>query len=212
MRLDHVVYAAEHDGLEATAERLGKALRVELVDGGVHPRFGTRNKILPLAGGHYLEVVEVLDHPAADKMPFGQAVRERSTAGGGWLGWVVAVADLAPLERRLERKAVEGHRTRPDGVTLQWHQIGVIGMRNDPQLPFFISWDTGDELHPSRPADGTVDMARLEIAGDPNRVTEWLGEPEHNPLDDVEVDWIAPHGTPGIVAVHFTTPSGVVRI
>lgn len=212
MRLDHVVYAAEHDGLEETAERLGKSLDVQLVDGGVHPRFGTRNKILPLSAGHYLEVVEVLDHPAADKMPFGQAVRARSEAGGGWLGWVVSVDNLAPVEHRLQRRAVEGHRTRPDGVTLRWHQIGVLGMKNDPQLPFFINWQSGPELHPSRTGNGHVDLARIEIAGDPHRVVEWLGQPEQHPLEDVDVDWIAPHGTPGIVAVHFATKSGTVRI
>ena len=66
--------------------------------GGVHPRFGTRNSILPLTEGTYLEVVEVLDHPASDKAPFGQAVRARSELGGGWLGWAVAVDDIAPHE------------------------------------------------------------------------------------------------------------------
>ncbi len=66
-------------------------------DGGVHPRFGTRNRILPLRDDTYLEVVEVLDHPASDKAPFGQAVRARSLLGGGWLGWVVAVDDIAPV-------------------------------------------------------------------------------------------------------------------
>ena len=48
MRVDHVSYAAEHDGLHATAERLAKLIGVTPVDGGVHPRFGTRNVILPL--------------------------------------------------------------------------------------------------------------------------------------------------------------------
>lgn len=42
MRVDHVSYAAEHDGLKATAERLAKLIGVEPVNGGVHPRFGTR--------------------------------------------------------------------------------------------------------------------------------------------------------------------------
>lgn len=65
----------------ATAERLGALLGREFVDGGVHPRFGTRNRILPLADDTYLEVVEVLDHPASDKAPFGQAVRARSALG-----------------------------------------------------------------------------------------------------------------------------------
>ena len=49
MRVDHVSYAAEHDGLHATAERLAKLIGVTPVDGGVHPRFGTRNVILPLS-------------------------------------------------------------------------------------------------------------------------------------------------------------------
>jgi hypothetical protein len=212
MRLDHVVYAAEPDGLDATAARLAQSLQSSFFDGGVHPGFGTRNKILPLQRGHYLEVVEVLDHPAVDKMPFGQAVRARSAEGGGWLGWVVAVDEIDPVEQRLGRAAYAGHRTRPDGVELFWKQIGVTGTMNDPQLPFFVCWSVPAELHPSRYGPTEVDLMRLEIAGDPHRLTEWLGEPESHPLEDVEVGWIAPHGTPGILAAHFTTPAGVVRI
>ena len=98
MRVDHVVYAAERDGLKATAQRLAERIGVTPVDGGVHPRFGTRNIILPLAHERYVEVVEVLDHPASDKAPFGQAVRARSEAGGGWLGWVVAIDDIDEVE------------------------------------------------------------------------------------------------------------------
>ena len=94
MRVDHVVYAAEAEGLLPTAKRLGEALGVEPGDSGVHPRFGTRNVILPLANNRFIEVVEVLDHPASDKAPFGQAVRARSEQGGGWMGWVVAMDDL----------------------------------------------------------------------------------------------------------------------
>ena len=85
MRLDHLSFAAGPDGLASTAQRIGGLLGTEFVDGGVHPRFGTRNRILPLAGNTYMEIVEVLDHPASDKAPFGQVVRARSEAGGGWL-------------------------------------------------------------------------------------------------------------------------------
>ncbi len=212
MRLDHVVYAAEPEGLDATAARLAGALSADFVDGGVHPGFGTRNKILPLANGHYLEVVEVLDHPAVDKMPFGQAVRARSAEGGGWLGWVVAVDDIGPVETRLGRAAYDGHRTRPDGVELYWKQIGVTGLMNDPQLPFFISWSIDPSLHPSAAGTSQVALSRLDIAGDPQRLTDWLGEPESHPLDDVDVEWMAPRGTPGLMSVHFATPHGSVRI
>ncbi|TIC89235.1 VOC family protein [Nocardioides sp. GY 10113] len=212
MRLDHLSYAAGPDGLAATAERLGAALGREFADGGIHPRFGTRNMIMPLAGDMYLEVVEALDHPASDKAPFGQAVKARSALGGGWLGWVVAVPDITVVEERLGRNAVEGHRHRPDGTELVWKQIGINGLIADPQLPFFIKWETPGDLHPSAGADEQFSLAGIEIAGDPLRVSEWLGESVDAPLEDVKVDWVAPHGTPGILAAQVQTPTGIVRI
>jgi hypothetical protein len=212
MRLDHLSFAAGPDGLASTAQRLGGLLGKDFVDGGVHPRFGTRNMILPLAGGTYLEIVEVLDHPASDKAPFGQAVRARSALGGGWLGWVVAVKDISVVESRLGREAVTGSRHRPDGEALRWKQIGVSGLMADPQLPFFIEWESPAEMHPSTGADDDFSLACLEIAGDPQRVSEWLGESVEAPLEDVKVEWVAPNGTPGILAVQFQTPRGLVRI
>lgn len=211
MRLDHISYAAGADGLASTAARLGELLGHEFADGGVHPRFGTRNMILPMADHTYLEIVGVLDHPASDKAPFGQAVRARSAAGGGWLGWVVAVDDLTAIEQRLGREAAPGNRHRPDGTELKWRQIGINGLISDPQLPFFIKWDSPDELHPSAGSDGQVSLAKVEIAGDPRRVDEWLGASLETP-DQLQVEWVAPHGTPGILAVQFNTPNGVVRI
>lgn len=211
MRLDHLSYAAEPAGLDATASRLAAQLGVDVVDGGLHPRFGTRNRVLPIADGHYLEVVDVLDHPVADKVPFGQAVRARTAAGGGWLGWVVAVDDLTPIERRLGRPAVAGNRKRPDGYELRWKQIGINGLINDPQLPFFVCWESDPAEHPSRPGNG-VELVCLEIAGVPHRVADWLGEPADRALADVEFEWTAPHGQPGILAAHFRTANGLLRI
>ena len=214
MRLDHLSFAAGPGGLAATVQRISDLLGEPFQDGGVHPRFGTRNRILPLRNGTYLEVVEVLDHPASDKAPFGQAVRARSLLGGGWLGWVVAVDDIHLLESRLGREAVNGNRHRPDGTELRWKQLGVKGLQSDPQLPFFIEWlgESGTSQHPSHGASGEVSMAAIEIAGDPQRVSDWLGQSVEQPLEDVKVDWVAPHGTPGILAAQFQTANGLVRI
>jgi hypothetical protein len=212
MRLDHVSYAAGPEGLAGTSARIGARLGESFRDGGLHPRFGTRNMILPLTAGTYVEVVSVLDHPASDKAPFGQAVRARSLLGGGWLGWVVAVDDISKVEERLGRESVPGNRHRPDGVELLWRQIGVRGLQADPQLPFFVQWQVPDDKHPSAGASGRIRLQTLEIAGDPGRVSDWLGSSVGVPLDDVEVKWVDPQGDPGVIAAQFSTPSGTVRI
>ena len=178
----------------------------------MHPRFGTRNFILPLLNGVYLEVVEPLDHPATDKAPFGRAVKARSEAGGGWLAWVVSVDDISTVEARIGRSAVLGQRRRPDGMVLSWKQIGVLDMLDDPALPFFIQWLGEPRDHPSMGAGHKVFLDRLEIAGDPQRVSEWLGLSVEGPLADVKVEWVGINGNPGLVAVQFATPHGPVRI
>ena len=56
--------------------------------------------------------------PAAEKAPFGRAVRQRGTDGGGWLGWVVSVTDLEPVEscRRNRLRFMLGQRRQIDRV------------------------------------------------------------------------------------------------
>ncbi|AKU18436.1 VOC family protein [Luteipulveratus mongoliensis] len=217
MRIDHVVYAAEPDGLVATSKRLGEQLGVDVVDGGLHPRFGTRNSLIPLSRHRFIEIVEPLEHPASDKAPFGQAVKACSESGGGWLGWVVEVLDIAAAERLVGREAVPGNRHRPDGVEVTWKQLGVKGLMSDPQVPFFIQWDD-DEQHPSHDGRASVDLVAMQIAGSPVRVREWLGLTGEPGVDreewepQVDFDFAAPHGTPGLLSVTFTTLGGEVTI
>jgi hypothetical protein len=213
MRLDHLSYAAPTNHLADVVQRLGSRLGAGFSDGGVHPRFGTRNFVLPLAGGSYLEVVAALDHPAADSAPFGRAVKQRAFDGGGWLGWVIEVQEMAAVEARLGREAVEGHRRRPDGYDLRWRQIGVNELLDNPQLPFFICWECEPEQRPGYGNGTDLRIIKLEIAGDPDTVGSWLGDPTTDPLDDVEVEWVAPsEGTAGLIAAHFATPHGIVRV
>jgi hypothetical protein len=211
MHLDHLSFAAGPEGLAETAQWLGERLGAQFHDGGFHPRFGTRNHILPMTGGRYLEVVGVLDHPAADKAPFGQAVRARTAQGGGWLGWVVAVDDLNPVEQRLGRPAIEGQRHLPDGELLTWRQIGVLNLMADPQLPFFVRWESNADLHPSN-GGREVELLKIEIAGHHDRVDEWLGGRSEQVLSDVDIAWIEPVVRPGLASAVFSTPRGEVRI
>ena len=211
MHLDHVIYAVGPGGLEAEAARFEDLLSTHVYDGGVHPGFGTQIDLVPMSGGRYVEIVEVLDHPAAAKVPYGQAVRERSALGGGWLGWVVSVDDVEPYEQRLGRSAVVGTRTFPDGRRLQWQQLGVKGLIADPQLPFFIHWVSEPSVLPSAlPAE--VALTGLEIAGNQARVEGWVGVPVGTVFDGVTIRFDSPSGYPGLTAVTFKTPKGEVRI
>lgn len=209
MRLDHISYAAGPEGLAAAVQRMGALLGATFRDGGLHPRFGTRNFVLPLAGGVYLEVVAALEHPASDKAPFGRAVKARSELGGGWLAWVVAVDDIGPVERRLGRTAVLGHRIRPDGVELAWRQIGVLDLLDDPALPFFVQWESPTSQHPSEGAGLLPRIAEVEICGSRAEVVTWLGEPVDK--GDVAVSWVDGEDA-GLVAVQFSTGHGPVRV
>jgi hypothetical protein len=114
------------------------------------------------------------------------------------------------IEQRLGRAAVPGNRHRPDGVNLTWRQIGVKGLISDPQLPFFVHWDDLSE-HPSV-GGKEIRLTALEIAGDPARVTEWIGHPADHLLDDLDVAWVGPNGQPGLVAAVFQSPNGIVRL
>lgn len=210
MRLDHISYASTTAEIADVIQRIGGDLGATFVDGGRHPSFGTRNFILPLAGGCYIEVVSALDHPAAEKAPFGQAVRRAAEDGGGWMSWVVAVDDIAPVEGRLGRQARAGHRVRPDGVELCWKQIGILDVMEDPQLPFFVEWSCSDTEHPSS-GGGSVAIKGLELAGDAGAVAGYLGADPERALEGIEVSWVEAE-EPGLVAVWFTTPHGDVRI
>lgn len=215
MRIDHVSYAAGPEGLQATAERLGKLLDVTPCDGGVHPRFGTRNVILPLAEQRYLEVVEVLDHPSSDKAPFGQAVRARSASGGGWMAWVVAVDDLAPVEERLGRTAVEGNRHTPQGVDLRWRQIGVKNVIDHGNRPFFVRWESPSQDHPSQLTESAARLKGLTIGGDFHQVREWLGisqAPKGAFESQIEFGFVEDEVHPCLFHVSFSTDSGEVVI
>jgi len=213
MRLDHISYATSHDQLSDTVQRLGSRLGSAFVDGGVHPRFGTRNFTLPLLNGQYLEVVCPLDHPATETSAFGQAVTRRVEEGGGWLTWVMSTEDISSIEKQLERAAIEGHRMRPDGTNLRWKQLGILNTIKDPQLPFFIEWLSNN--HPSIDGKPIAEISKIEICGSESTINNWLGTDLKSILGNIKISWVEPKDKENqseIIAVNFTTPYGEVLI
>jgi hypothetical protein len=213
MRLDHVSYVTSHDQLADTVQRLGSRLGTTFVDGGIHPRFGTRNFTAPLLDGKYIEVVCPLDHPATEQTPWGKAVSKKAQEGGGWLTWVFSTEDIAPIEEKFGRKAVDGHRTRPDGTDLKWKQIGVKEITDSRELPFFIQWLTED--HPSKDGKPVAEIKRIAISDNNELRDSWFKREILSSLGKIEIEWNSIGNNEidnGIVSIILNTPHGQVEL
>ena len=211
MRLDHVSYVTSHDQLADTVQRLGSRLGTAFVDGGIHPRFGTRNFTAPLMDGQYIEVVCPLDHPATEQTPWGMAVSKKAQEGGGWLTWVFSTTDLSPITAKFGRESIEGHRTRPNGTDLKWKQIGVREIADSREFPFFIQWLSMD--HPSQDGTAQSSIRKIVIADQDKLEDSWFKDEILDALADVTIEWVSPDqndGATGIVSVHLATPHGLV--
>ena len=211
MRLDHVSYVTTHEQLADTVQRLGSLIGSAFVDGGIHPRFGTRNFTCALKNGQYIEVVCPLDHPATEQTPWGKAVKKKADEGGGWFTWVFSTDDISPIEAKFGRAATEGHRTRPNGTDLQWKQIGVKEISESREFPFFIQWLSTD--HPSHDGAPLAEIKKIVIADKDQLADSWFKDEILFALGDVTIDWEDPLNNEeqsGIVSVRLSTPSGVV--
>ena len=213
MRLDHISYVASHDQISDVVNRIGSQIGTAFVDGGIHPKFGTRNFTAPLLNSQYIEVVCPLDHPATDATPFGKAVKQKADAGGGWLTWVFSSSDLQKVEEKFGRKAADGSRTKPNGSELKWKQIGVKEINGAGQLPFFIQWVT--EQHPSKDGNGVAKISKIVIADKEQLADSWFKEEIKAGLKDVEIEWASPDSNNlenGIVAVYFKIDTSIIII
>jgi hypothetical protein len=203
--IDHVVVAVED--LDAAAVRWREGFGLDSAPGGVHPAWGTGNRIVPL-GPTYVELIAVLDPATAATTDLGRAVGEVSAAGDAPLVWCVGTDDLEGTASRLGLDVGGGSRRRPDGVELQWRSAGLEAALATPWRPFFISWDVEPDEHPGRGfVHHTVDapgIAWLEVACEPPALVAWLGG-EAMPVRFVD-------GRPGLRGFGLSTARGTIEI
>jgi len=213
MRLDHVSYVASHDQISDVVNRIGSQIGTAFIDGGIHPRFGTRNFTAPLLNGQYIEVVCPMDHPATEATPFGRAVKKKADSGGGWLSWVIATESINQIELRLGRKSIEGQRKKPDGSELKWKQIGVLATLEDAQLPFFIEWVSKN--HPSTDGVPIAKISKIEMIGNEEKISDWINQSSSEVAQGIEIVWKKAQGKDdetGILSVEFKFQSNTVSI
>ena len=213
MRLDHVSYVASHDQISDVVNRIGSQLGTAFIDGGIHPKFGTRNFTAPLLNGQYIEIVCPLDHPATDATPFGKAVKRKADSGGGWLTWVFSVSDISLIEDKFGRKAVEGNRRKPDGTELRWKQIGVNEITEEKDLPFFIQWLVTN--HPSSDGKAISKLKNIKIASSERLANSLFKDSIDKSLGEYSIEWVDVENNEnlnGIISLKFEGPNGIMQI
>ena len=199
------MYAAPD--LDEAAVRFRKEFGLDSTEGGRHERWGTANRIVPL-GDQYLELVAAVDGKMAAETAFGRGVLERAARGGGWFTIAAVADDLDAVATRLGLEVGTGSRTLPDGQTVRWRMAGLDDPRRESWMPFFITWDVPDELHPGRARAGhgvrATGLASVEVGGDAERLRTWLGGDEL-PIRVIDDE-------PGIHRVAISTPDGELVI
>jgi hypothetical protein len=178
LHLDHVIYVVAD--ADAAAQRLYDEHGLASIVGGRHPAWGTANRIVPL-GAAYLELMTIFDAELAARNDLGRLVSARIATGGGFLGWMAAGDGF---DERVAANGLEARRfsrERPDGSQLSWRLAGLERMLAEPPLPGLLSWDDPASFPGLAPAEHVVTpagIAWVELAGDAERVREYLGGAE----------------------------------
>jgi hypothetical protein len=205
--VDHLLVGARDldEGIAWLEARTG----VRAVAGGSHPGWGTRNALVSLGPGQYLEIIA--PDPAQATYAFGIDVRALDEPQ--LVTWAASTADAASLVAQADREGIEmsppraGSRTRPDGSQLGWKTAWVAssGPRAVVEpIPFFIEWDR-ESAHPSSGAPRGCHLLGFDLRHpQPDLVTGRLA------ALGIEVV-VAEASAPGLVAV-LDTPSGRVTI
>jgi hypothetical protein len=132
----------------------------------MHPAWGTRNAIIPLAGA-YIELVEVAD-PEAPLVGFTGRVADVASRGGGLALWCERVDDIAREAALRGYDVVPGAREDPDGSVLSWQVAGMPQACADPALPFLIQWDDPAAMPGATPVDhpcGMIGGVEVDVDG-----------------------------------------------
>ncbi|MPY91605.1 MAG: VOC family protein [Acidimicrobiia bacterium] len=154
--VDHIVYAARD--LPAAVEDLAAQLGVRAAPGGQHVGRGTRNFLLSLGDGPYLEVIgpdpDQPEPPAA--RPFGVD----TLAADHLVGFAVKCADIPGAVARSRAGGYdpgdehEMARATPDGALLEWKL--TLGPGFDGLVPFLIDWMATPHPSATNPGGATL--------------------------------------------------------
>jgi glyoxalase-like protein len=204
-KVDHLVYATPE--LQVGVERIERVLGVRATPGGQHPGRGTRNALLSLGPGTYLEIIGPDPEQPTPAQPRQFGIDDLKEPR--LVTWAAKGKQLEQLANEAGRGGVKlgevipGTRQRADGVVLSWRYTDPRTVVAGGIVPFFIDW--GKTPHPASTATQGASLIGLRAEHpDPEQV--------QNALSRLGLDLrVQPGPRPALVAT-VSGPRGRVEL
>lgn len=145
--IDHLLFGGPD--LDQASIHIHQLLGHQPITGGSHPGKGTRNQLLGLSHGAYLEIIG--PDPAQQVDPVWMNIDQ--FIAPHLFRWAAKFHDLESLRERAFSKGIDigeiqsGERQKPDGSLLKWKLTNPDVVLCDGLVPFFIDW--GEAGNPS---------------------------------------------------------------
>ncbi len=159
---DHLVYAV--NDLDAGIEGIEELLGVRAAPGGSHTGMGTRNALLSLGVGVYLEIIAPDPAQPTSAMPLPWGIG--TLPAGRLVTWAARVRGIHDVVKRSTEHGYDPgpvmpmSRELPDGTRLEWKLSVMRPAPADGLVPFLIEWGAGS--HPARTAPSGCSLLDLE--------------------------------------------------
>jgi hypothetical protein len=171
--VDHLLLGVAD--LDRGIDWVEKSSGVRAAVGGVHPGAGTRNALLSLGAGHYLEIIA----PDPDQATAKDDRQLRELSSPRLITLALTTNDIDSIARKARKARLQvsgpqdGSRRLPSGKTLRWQTLTVpndLGSGPIQPVPFFIQW-APDSPHPSSDSPQGCALESLEFGHpDPPRL------------------------------------------
>jgi len=202
--IDHIVYAVPD--LERAMSQLEDQLGIRPVFGGFHKTQGTKNALLNLGAGCYLEIL---------------AIDEENTEINGprWMGidliteprvtrWAIKSETIKQDSETLKSydskmgEIYQGSRKTTAGETLAWKMILPLPSPKIELMPFMVDW-SGSAFHPTEKLEDICSIKEISFVGNsPNTSNEVFNK--------LNISTFISKAEKDMISVTIKGPSGIV--
>jgi hypothetical protein len=192
-------------GVDWVEQRTG----IRALYGGSHPGAGTRNALLSLGGGRYLEIIA----PDPSQAEFNFHIALPALHEPRMVNFAIKTTAIEDAASRIRRSGYQvsgpaaGARVLPSGETLRWRTLRVINRLASGDIwpvPFLIEW-APDAPHPSQTSPGGCKLQALELEhptpSELKAVLKTLG-----------IEAKVSHATSPRIIAAITTPKGHIEL